>query len=197
MNSKVISAFGVVFLGLLGGSPASAQTEQSAGPRRGAFSWTSDRIGVREGDIITILIDELTQASADRNETSSRDRSRDLSLSISGPANTNGGLRTRNDLSDRAVGGSSRRERFSTELSARIVEILPSGVARVEGTKKIQIDSHEQEVVVRGLIRPQDLSVANTIESWRVAEAEILYTSNGKLVSSGGILSRIIGMLLP
>ena len=68
-------------------------------------------------------------------------------------------------------------------------------MARIEGVKKVQIDQHEQEVVVRGLIRPQDLSAANTIESWRIAEAEILYTSNGKLVASGGILSRILGLI--
>ncbi len=112
-----------------------------------------------------------------------------MSLSGSG-----GGLRATNGLSTRALGESSRTDRFSSEISVRIVEILPSGVARVEGSKKVQIDKHEQEVVVRGLIRPQDLSIANTIESWRVAEAEILYTSNGKLVSSGGILSKILGI---
>ena len=194
MNSKSISVIGVVFLALLDCVSASAQADPSSGRLPQHSSWTSDRVAVQEGDIVTILIDELTQASANSNETSSRDRSRDLRLSLSG---SGGGLRTVNNLSDRALGESSRRERFSAEISARIVEILPSGVARVEGIKKIRIDKHEQDVVIRGFIRPQDISLANTIESWRVADAEILYTSNGKLVSSGGILSKIIGMLLP
>ncbi len=191
MNSKVIGVIGVVFLALLNGAPASAQADQSSARLPLRSSWTSDRVAVREGDIITILVDELTQASANTNETSSRDRDRNIRLSLSG---SGGGLRAANGLSTRAVGQSSRADRFSSEVTVRIVEILPSGVARVEGSKRIQIDEHEQEVVVRGLIRPQDLSAANTIESWRVAEAEILYTSNGKLVSSGGILSRILGI---
>lgn len=191
MNFKVISVIGVVFLTLLDCLPASAQADPSAGRLPLRSSWTSDRVTLQVGDIITILIDELTQASANSNETSSTDRSRNIRLSLSG---SGGGLRTVNDLSTRTLGESSRRERFSAEISARIVEILPSGVARVEGIKKIQIDKHEQDVVIRGLIRPQDISVANTIESWRVADAEILYTSNGKLVSSGGILSTILGI---
>lgn len=191
MNFKVISVIGVVVLTLLDCMPASAQADASAGRLPLRSSWTSDRVVLQVGDIITILIDELTQASANSNETSSTDRNRNIRLSLSG---SGGGLRTVNDLSTRTLGESSRRERFSAEISARVVEILPSGVARVEGIKKIQIDKHEQDVVIRGLIRPQDISVANTIESWRVADAEILYTSNGELVSSGGILSTILGI---
>ena len=197
MNSKGTSLIGVVLFVLLDCVTVSAQTEPPPRVVPVRASWTSDRVAVQPGDIITILIDELTQASADRDVTSSTDRERDLRLSLSTPATTGGGLRTSNGLSNRERGASSRRERFSAEISARIVEIMPSGVARVEGIKKVQIDEHEQEVVVRGLIRPEDLSVANTIESWRVAEAEILYTSNGGLVKSGGILSKILGMILP
>ena len=193
MNHKHISLIGVVFVALLGCVSLSAQADPSSSSGRLPMrsSWTSDRVALREGDIITILIDELTQASANTNETSSRDRDRNIRLSLAG---SGGGLRAANGLSTRAIGESSRRERFSTEISARIVEILPSGVARIEGVKKVQIDKHEQEVAIRGFIRPQDLSIANTIESWRVADAEILYTSNGKLVSSGGILSKILGI---
>ncbi len=192
MISKVMSVIGAVFLALLFCVPVSAQAEQSSSGLTRRLSWTSDRVALQQGDIVTILIDELTQASANSNETSSNDRRRDIRLSLSG---SGGGLRATNGLSTRALGESSRTDRFSSEISVRIVEILPSGVARVEGSKKVQIDKHEQEVVVRGLIRPQDLSAANTIESWRVAEAEILYTTNGKLVSSGGILSKILGIV--
>lgn len=192
MNSRLICAIGVVLLVLPDCVAASAQAGQSSGRPPSRSSWTSDRVAVREGDIITILIDEVTQVSANTNETSSSDRNRNIRLNLSG---SGGGLRTTNGLSSRAVGESSRAGRFSSEISVRIVEIMPSGVARVEGAKTIQIDEHEQVVVVRGLIRPQDLSVANTVESWRVADAEIIYTSNGTLVTSGGILSKILGLI--
>lgn len=191
MNAKLIGIAGVVFFVLLDCGPASAQADPSSGRLSALTSWTTDRVTVRVGDIITIFIDELTQASANTNDASTTDRNRNIRVSLSG---SGGGLRSTNGLTTRTDGSASRQDRFSSEISARIVEVLPSGMARIEGIKRVQIDEHEQEVVIRGFIRPQDLTTANTIESWRVADAEIIYTSNGKLVSSGGILSKILGI---
>lgn len=188
----------IVFVGalLLGVAPVAAQTAQAGPPVRS--SWTSDRVAVRTGDVVTILIDEYTAASADQEQSSSRDRERDVSLGIGTGGSTSGGsLRTGNDVSARSRGGSSRRGRFSAELSARVAEILPNGVLRIEATRKLQIDDHEQEVTVRGFVRPEDISSANTVESWRVADAEILYASNGKLDRTGGIWSKILDLIIP
>lgn len=173
--------------------PGSAHA-QSAGPAV-RVSWTSDVVSVRMGDIVTIMIDEFTLTSADRNESNSTTRGRDVSI---GGSLFGGSLRTGNDASNSVRGQSSRTERFSAELSARIVELLPNGIVRIEGRKKVQIDNHEQEVIVRGLVRTQDISVANTIESWRVADAELLYNSNGELGSAGGgIWSKLLGLIIP
>ena len=170
--------------------------QQAAPPVR--VSWTSDVVSVREGDIVTIMIDEFTLASADRNESNSTARGRDVSLRAGSGAGFGGALRTGVEASNSVRGASSRSERFSAELSAMIVEIMPNGIARIEGRKKIQIDDHEQEVVVRGLVRTQDISVANTIESWRVAEAELLYNSNGQIGSAGGgIWSKLLDLIIP
>ncbi|MDH5590225.1 MAG: flagellar basal body L-ring protein FlgH [Gemmatimonadota bacterium] len=157
-------------------------------------SWTSDRVDLRTGDVVTILIDELTLASADRNDSKARDRDRAVSV---GFGTAGGNLRSSNDVSDRSRGEASRRERFSAELSVRVVEVLPSGVVRLEGTKRVRIDDHEQEVTVRGWVRAQDVSTANTVESWRVADAEIQYGSNGELTKSRGIWSKILDLIIP
>jgi len=179
------------------GSARSAAAQVPAGPPV-RVSWTSDAAAVREGDIITILIDELTLASADRNEANARERDRDIGLrGGSGGTSFNPSLRTQNDVSNRTTGESSRRERFAAEMSAQIMEILPSGIARIEGSKKVQIDSHEQEVTVRGLVRTQDITVANTVESWRIANAELLYDSNDELGKAGGIWSKLLNLILP
>lgn len=172
------------------------QREPPPGPPPRA-SWVSDRVALREGDIVTILVDELTLATANRDENSAQARSRDLSLRAGSGGGSGGSLRTGNDVSHTTRGTSSRRERFSAEISARVVEILPSGVARIEGVKKLRIDKHEQEVTVRGFIRPQDLSPTNTVESWRVAGAEILYASNGELGKTGGIWTKLLNLLIP
>lgn len=164
-------------------------------PMPASISWTSDRVTVREGDLITILIDEYTIVSANRNESASNERGRNVAVggSLAGMS-----LRTANDVGSRTRGESARRERFSAEITVRIVEILPGGTVRIEGVKKVQIDDHEQSITVRGLVRTQDISVSNTVESWRVADAELLYESNGSLgEAGGGIWSKLLNLIIP
>ncbi len=175
---------------------AAAASSQEVAPVRS--SWTSDAFPVRAGDIVTILIDEFTVASADRDETNARERDRDVGVRAN-PSGTSlgGGLRTQNDASNRTRGSSSRRERFTAELSARVVELLPNGVARVEGTKRVQIDKHEQEVLVRGFVRIQDITADNTVPSWKIANAELVYDSNEELGKAGGIWSKLLDLIVP
>jgi len=186
--------------GMLIVGPSLGEAQQTSAPPTQApaqgflTSWTSDRHTLKEGDIITILVDESLLASAQTDESATQMRDRDLSLR----AGTSGGsLRTRNDVGDRTRGESSRTQRFSGELSARVLEVSPSGLARIEGTKKVQIDEVEEELLVRGWVRPQDLSLHNTVESWRLSDTEILFTSNGVLGKPGGLWSKLLNWIWP
>lgn len=184
----------------LGGAqtpPAATPAPTTAGPPI-RQAWTSDRHDLQVGDIVTILIDEYTMAQADRRQLAVRDRSRDLGVRLDMPGGVAGGnLRTQNDVGDQQQGEASRRERFSAEISARVVELAPGGNLRIEGVKKLQIDDHEQEVTIRGWVRAGDVSTSNTVESWRVANAEILYDSNDELGKTGGFWSRIFDLIVP
>jgi flagellar L-ring protein precursor FlgH len=161
-------------------------------------SWTSDRHELTEGDLITVLIDEFIMASANKNQSASQEKNRDLGITAALPGKSvGGGLQTQNDVGDRQKGESSRQQRFSGEISARVVEVSPSGLVRVQGTKKLQIDDVEEEVTIRGWIRPQDVSLSNTVESWRLSDAEILYASNGTLGETGGFWTRWLNKIWP
>lgn len=196
MTRRVLLMGAAAALLLPSAGEAQAGPPQAGPPIRS--SWVSDRMSYEVGDIVTILIDELTLASADRNETASNERGRDVSVGVGTGNGTSGGsLRTENDVQRRTRGESSRRERFSAELSARVVEVTGAGTLRLEAVKKLQIDEHEQEVTVRGWVRAEDVSVANTVESWRIADAEILYGSNGELGKSGGIWSKLLDLIIP
>lgn len=192
---------GATLAGFAWSVPVSAQ---AAAPERSASgppvraSWTSDRAPLRVGDVVTILIDEFTQVSADRAEVASRDRDRELGVSGSAQGTSAAAsARTNNDVAQRNRGESSRRQSFQAEMSVRVTEIGPGGMLRVEGSRQVRVDKHVQEVAVRGWVRPHDVAVDNTIESWRVAEAEILYTSNGSLVSAGGMWTRLLELIVP
>lgn len=180
---------------------AEAQNPTSEARRPGPpvrSSWTSNRAPLRVGDVVTILIDEFTQVSAGSNEVASRDRDRELGLSGSAAGRSqSGSLRTSNDVAQRSRGESSRNQRFTAELGARVMEVGPGGMLRIEGVRKVRVDKHEQEVVVRGWVRPNDVAMDNTVVSWRVAEAEILYTSNGSLTRAGGVWTRLLELIVP
>lgn len=161
-------------------------------------SWISDAMPVRVGTVVTVLVDEVTLISADKSVVERKDRGRQVTFGLRTPgaASAGGELGTGHDVGTSQTGASNRREQFSTELSARVVEI--DGImARIEGAKRLQVDKHEQTVTVRGWVRTTDINTDNTVESWRLANAEVLYESNGKLGNPGGFWSKILDLILP
>jgi len=189
-------------LGCPPGTPAAAQQTRETPPPESPValrqSWVADGHRLREGDIVTVLVDEYLLASANKDQVASREKDRNLGLTArTTGSTTGGGLTTQNDVGDRQRGESSRQQRFSGEISVRVVSIAPSGMLRVEGTKKLMIDEVEEEVTLRGWLRPQDVSMRNTVESWRLGDVELLYSSNGNLGQTGGFWSRILDIIWP
>lgn len=164
-------------------------------------SWTSDRRDFRAGDLITVMIDEHTLAASNQAEFNSDRRYRDLGLGV-GQSITDavpgGGadINTSNQAESRRRGESTRQNRFRGEMTVRILDVEEGGMLRVEGRKTVNIDRVTEELTLRGLVRPHDVSAANTVESWRVADAELLYTARGDS-PRGGILGRLLGAIWP
>lgn len=163
------------------------------------FGWLSDGRRFTVGDIITVTVDEYTSASADRATSALQDRSTDAGL----------GVRMNGSVVDGTLGSflgnesmqrgrDYRQDRLNSEVSVRVTEVEPGGALRVEGTKVLVIDEHEQEVTVSGVVRPQDVTTANTVDSWRIAEVQVSYSTDGSLATpKKGILSRLLGFIIP
>lgn len=166
-------------------------------------SWTADRRQFGEGDVVTVLIDDFTLAAANKGNFASDRRYRDLGLdaqqSVSAALPSVGAaVSSINDAESRQRGEATRQNRFQGEISVRVVGVEPNGMLQVEGRKLVNIDKATQEMVLRGFVRPQDISTGNVVESWRIADVELLYTGGGALGKpQGGILSRLLGALWP
>lgn len=175
------------------GPAAGARAGRSGGTRRPIASWTSDRRAFSRGDVLTVFVDDRTLARAvSGNEaTSSREFLGDI-----GFFGTGGRAGLDGEWDSEKRGRATRDERFRTELSARVKEITPGGVLEIEGRKTFKVDKHEQTVVLRGFVRPEDVSTFNVVDGWRVANLELLYESNGKLQEPDkGIISSLLGIL--
>lgn len=170
---------------------------------QGGYGWLSDARMYRVGDVITILVDEFTAASADRSTVATEERSSDLGGSVRLAGNRSG-LAQDGRLGTGVAGDSYRRgrdtrqDRLQSEITARVTAVNPDGSLVLEGRKRLVIDEHEQEVVVTGVIRSNDVSPGNTIESWRLADADILYSTNGELGKpKKSLIMKLLGFLWP
>ena len=64
--------------------------------------------------------------------------------------------------------------------------------------KTVVIDDHTQEVTVRGILRPQDILADNTVLSWRIADVEVMYATEGNLAKAvKSMIAKILGWIIP
>jgi flagellar L-ring protein precursor FlgH len=165
----------------------------------------SDLRGVQVNDLVTILVQE--QASAVVNGATQTARKSSAAASI----NALGGIKPATGaLANLAnLGGSSaldgsgtvsRTSALSTTLSARVTHVLPNGYLVLEGSKSVEVNSERQQVTVRGIIRPMDLSPGNVVTSDQLAQLEIKVDGKGVVNDAThrpNILYRILLGVLP
>lgn len=178
---------------------AATAPQTAAAAPAGRQSFYTDRREYVVGDIITVLIDDYTITTAIKENIASDSRSRNLGLTARLPTSSKSvGLDTRNDASQNERGSAKRENRFQNEMSVRVIEVGPNGVLKLKGNKNINVDKNVQDITLTGFVRAQDISATNMVESARLAEASIGYTSPGNLTKpKQGIVSKILGMVWP
>ena len=186
-------------------APATTAAVPAPAPARPVRqSWTADRREFAVGDVITILIDEQTLATAnhDNSAVDRRSRNADLNIGAGGAVGALSGLGatvdSRHDAQSQQSGDALRSNRFTGEMSLRVTSVEPGGRLRVEGSKVINVDKNEEKIDLKGWVRAQDVSSSNLVDSWRIADAQIVYTSSGSMSKpKGGIIGKLLGALWP
>jgi flagellar L-ring protein precursor FlgH len=97
----------------------------------------------------------------------------------------------------KASGKTTSRGSFTTRITATVVDILPNGNFVIEGKRSITINDDTETMILRGTIRPTDISSDNTIDSQSIADAEITYTGRGQIAErqKGGLLTELFNFL--
>ncbi|HEX4276071.1 MAG TPA: flagellar basal body L-ring protein FlgH [Bryobacteraceae bacterium] len=185
--------------------PAQASTGSLWSPSSRLTDIGSDLRAVQTNDLVTIIVNEQASAVATGATKTSRVSSVNSSVSsLAGPKSATGALANlataANDTELNGAGTTSRGTQLSTTLSARVTHVLPNGYLVLEGSKDVQVNSEHQEVTVRGIIRPIDLSPGNIVSSNQLAQMEIRINGKGVVgdaIRRPWLLYRIILGLLP
>ncbi|BBL70658.1 flagellar basal body L-ring protein FlgH [Methylogaea oryzae] len=89
-------------------------------------------------------------------------------------------------------GDSNQSNILTGSISVTVVEVLSNGNLRVQGEKRMTINTGDEYVRLAGFVRPQDIDATNSILSTQIADATIVYTGEGALADGSrmGWLSR-------
>ncbi|NBA95750.1 flagellar basal body L-ring protein FlgH [Pseudomonas sp. R5(2019)] len=154
-----------------------------------------DRKAFRVGDIITITLNEKTQAS--KNAGSQIAKNSDASIGLTSLFGA--GVSTNNpfgsgDLSldasysgSRATKGDSKAAQGNTligSVTVTVADVLPNGILAVRGEKWMTLNTGDELVRIAGLVRADDIATDNTVSSTRIADARITYSGTGSFADA-------------
>lgn len=163
----------------------------------GNYPLFEDRRPRNVGDIVTIAIQEKTNAAKNVSTNTNRNSEAGMDIGLS-PAFLPGDLGARQNFeaagSNAAQGtGSSRADNmFSGTLTTTVIGVMPNGNLQVAGEKQIAINRGSEYIRFSGVVDPRSISGSGTVPSTLVADARIEYRSRGVMdeVQTMGWLQR-------
>lgn len=161
--------------------------------RVGARTFFNDQRANRVGDILTVQIDIDDSAKTTNSTDSERSSSSNagvpsffgLETSIgrfmpSGfqPGNL---IESNSNYSHSGSGSVNRQEKISLTIAAVVSAVLPNGNMVIQGVQEVRTNNELRQLTVSGIVRPEDITAANTIKHTQIAEARISYGGRGDI----------------
>ena len=179
--------------------------------RTGARAFFNDQRAAQVGDILTVNVAITDSASIDN--TTQRQRQANDSVSINAAAGLDHllGRVLPNDVSTRGLvdtnttgsasgsGSVDRSEEIVTNVAAVVTQVLPNGNLVIEGRQEVRVNFEVRELIVAGIVRPEDIGSDNSIASSKIAEARIAYGGRGQItdVQQPRYGSQVLDIILP
>jgi flagellar L-ring protein precursor FlgH len=176
--------------------------------RNGSRAFFKDQRAHQVGDILTVKVN-ITDKATIANETQrSRENKEDSGIdNFFGKPKVpimNTAVPTRiftgdSSSSSDGKGSIDRKESMTTNVAGVVMQVLPNGNLVIEGKQEVRVNFEIRELVVAGIVRPEDIESDNTIDSTKIAEARIAYGGRGQItdVQQPRYGQQVLDVLLP
>jgi flagellar L-ring protein precursor FlgH len=156
-------------------------------------SLLGDRRALQRGDILTVVIDIDDGAQITNSTDRARSSSQDLAIpslfglpqraaeSLPGGASLDPAVELGSTSTFAGDGSIRRNEQLTLRLAATVVDVLPNGVLRIEGSQQVRVNFEMRELIVSGFVRPADITRQNEITYDHIAAARISYGGEGQI----------------
>src|SRR6266568_1554817 len=176
--------------------------------RNGSRAFFKDQRASRIGDLLTVTVNITDKANIANETQRSRTSKEDSGVTdfIGSQTITQANkilpgriLTTDSTSSSDGKGSVNRQEALQTNVAAVVTQVLPNGNLVVEGKQEIRVNFEIRELIVAGIVRPEDIQSDNTIDSSKIAQARIAYGGRGQIsdIQQPRYGQQVMDVLLP
>jgi flagellar L-ring protein precursor FlgH len=177
--------------------------------RNGSRAFFKDQRAHQIGDLLTVTVNITDQANFANETQRSRTNKEDSGvtdflgsklLGTQAQKVLPGRILTADGSSSSDGKGSiQRQETLVTNIAAVVTQVLPNGNLVVEGKQEIRVNFEVRELIVAGIVRPEDIQSDNTIDSSKIAQARIAYGGRGQItdIQQPRYGQQVMDVLLP
>ena len=154
----------------------------------------ADKKAFAVGDVLSIVVQESSTATKDNSTKTARSADIDAAIEAffyspdaSKLLTKNGQLPALRLNSSQNFDGSGKinnSERIVARIAVRVIDVLPNQNLVIEGKRQTSFGGETQDAILRGIVRPYDISANNTVFSYNVADATIKFVSRGTVSDS-------------
>ncbi len=183
-----------------------SQREANSLWRSGSRAFFKDQRAHRVGDILTVKVVVSDKAQIQNQTKRSRTNDEHLGApnlfgveTVAQGVDMSNLLNADSSTSSNGAGSVNRSEQLNTNVAAIVTQVLPNGNLVIEGRQEVRVNFEVRELIVAGVVRPEDIESNNMIDSSKIAEARISYGGRGQIsdVQQPRVGQQVLDVLLP
>lgn len=177
----------------------------------GTKAFFEDQRADRVGDILTVVVNIDDSASLDNETERTRDNENKMGVGalfgfegqlekiLSSDSDSSAFVGTNSTLDNDGKGTIDRTEAITVSVAAVVTQVLPNGNMVIFGRQETRVNFEVRELLIAGIIRPEDITSNNTIPFEKVAEARLSYGGRGQLtdVQQPRYGDQVLDIILP